>query len=177
MSRLGRVGNVLLGLLSIMIAATMVFALPTQDALVAMCVLVALTLALYGLRTLWLYVTMARHMVGGKALLYVGVLALDAAAVVMVIMSNQLLAGVYLSITFFVSGALRLMRVKDAKQYGTPWRRHAVQAVGYLLLGVACLVLSQDAELLVLVYCIGLVYGAVARIYNALRPQAVAYIA
>lgn len=177
MSKLGRVGNVLFGLLLIAIAAVMVFALSTQDALMAMVTLLAITLALYGLRTLWLYISLARHMVGGKALLYVGVLAIDAAAVVMVIMANQFLAGIYLSITYFLLGAVNAMHVMDDKQYGTPWRGHMVQAVIYLLLGIACLVLNSSADLLVTVYCIGLVYNAVMRIYNALRPQAVAYIA
>ena len=73
MSKAQRIKEVLVGLLSIVSAVVPMPELGYALVALFMCV----SLVVYGLQRLGYYFTMARHMVGGKSVLYTGVLLFD----------------------------------------------------------------------------------------------------
>ena len=70
--RIGKVFGALAYLLCVFLLYRM-----GEDGFKLVCMLMSLSLILFGVRNLLFYFTMARHMVNGKAILYVGVIGLD----------------------------------------------------------------------------------------------------
>ena len=76
MTKLQRISNILTGLVLILISI-LIFVIPESGYPFAVTI-IGLTLTATGLRLLIYYLTMARHMVGGKLMLFIGIIALDA---------------------------------------------------------------------------------------------------
>jgi len=75
MSLAKRVGSIAAGLL--MIAFSIIICIFQEYALPIISGVFSLTLTVLGIRLLFFYLTMARHMVSGKAMLFIGIMLLE----------------------------------------------------------------------------------------------------
>ena len=80
--------------------------------------LLGLSLIGFGLRTLFFYFTMARHMVDGRSTLYIGVLVLDFGVLTLSMSRNYgLLIVLYLLAAYAFSGVMDILRALEARSY------------------------------------------------------------
>lgn len=171
-----RIVGIITGL--VMIALSVLMVVNTELGLGAAAAILSISLSLYGLRCLLYYFSMARHMVGGKLLLYVGIIAMDLGA--FTAMLGQTPRGyiiLYLLGAHVFAGAVDILRGREAKSYGgSSWKLHIVHGAVNILVALACLVFLKSSNVIVWIYAAGLLYSALVRIASALRRSAIVYI-
>ncbi len=170
-----RVQQILLGVIMILFALIMIaFDEKSYPLIVAF---YAIALEFFGWRMVWYYITMARHMVGGRSILYRGILFIDfgvfTASLVLVPHIYVLL---YLSGTLAFSAVVDLLRAKEAKSIQSPWKMKALQGAIELVTAVVCLLFMHTPALVVDVCSAGFLFSALTRIINAFRRMPVVTI-
>lgn len=176
MSKWQSVKSVLFGVL-MLVGGIVIIAKPEAGYLLAIAI-ISLGLMLDGLRALIYYFTMARHMVGGKEILFRGVILLDF-GVMPLSLSNVPEIGLllYLVAVHVFSGVIDILGAREARGFGAPrWRLKLAYGAANVLLGVLCLFCLHNRTLLVYLYGAGLIYSAVLRIISAVRKTAIVYI-
>ena len=176
MTQLQRIGRIVLGLVSIL--GGLLLFLDPEDGVTVITAFLSLSLIVYGIRTLVYYLNMARYMVGGKAMLYVGIITMDFG----LFMSTQSsLPRAYL-ILYLVgihgfTGAVGILRALEARRFGAQsWRLNMAQGVVNLALALLAAVFYRSVNVPVYLYSLGLVYSGVMRIVSAFRRTAIVYI-
>ena len=176
MSNFQRVQNVVIGLCMILCAVILLAG--EDDGCYLVMLILAFSLIIRGIAELIYYVTMARHMVGGKLILFIGVVLVDFGIFTISLADESKVVVVLYLIGFHAfAGLINLLRAREAMRYkSSAWRINMAQGVTSLLILAASLLFARDQGMLVLLYCAGLVYSAVLRIYSAFRRTAIVYI-
>lgn len=175
MSRAQRVKEVLFGLVAILSAAIMMLDTELGYSLVALILSVMLVIA--GIRRIGYYATMARHMVGGKSVLYLGVLLFDMGiAAGSLSTTPQSFIMLYLLGCHLLSGVILVLRAREQHALDAPWRLTLAQGIANILVAGACIVFRRSEQMVVYVYSLGLIYSACLRIASAFRRTEIVYI-
>ena len=176
MSNFQRIKEVAIGLLTLVFAAVMMV-IPEAGCTIIM-LIICTTLTFGGLGRIVYYFTMARHMVGGKATLYVGTLLLDlgmlAGSLAMAPQSVLLL--VLLSGHLF-SGAVDVAQsITERNMESSVWKWTLAQGIANIVIAVLCIAFRKSPTTMVYLYCAGMIYSACVRIAKAFRRTAIVYI-
>ena len=176
MNRLQRVGNVILGLL--MIACGVVLLSNPDEGLYFVVIILGGILLLSGIRSLMQYATLARHMVNGKTLLYVGVIEIDLSLMaVMYFGDPAIVVALYLVGSSLLAGGIGLVQSLKEKSFGTRWKLDLLRNVVLLATGIASLFFLKVPSVLMALYCAWLFLSAAFRIVSAFRTTDIVYIA
>ena len=175
-NRIGRIAGALLSLLSVALLVLL-----EEDGIWLVCLMLSFSLILLGLRRILFYFTMARHMVNGRGVLYIGVILMDFGIFTLSISRNEsaFLIFYLLGIHAF-GGVMSVMRAREARCFKAPsWRVSLAQ--GVVNLGVAAAAvyfgfIRADMRALTLLYAAVLFYSALARLVSAFRRTAIVYI-
>ena len=176
MSWFQRLKNVVIGLCMILCAVLLLAG--EDDGCFLVMLILAFSLIVRGISELIYYVTMARHMVGGKLILFIGVVLVDFGIFTISLADESKVVVVLYLIGFHAfAGLINLLRAREAMRYkSSAWRINMAQGVTSLLILAASLIFARDQGMLVLLYCAGLVYSAFLRIYSAFQRTAIVYI-
>lgn len=179
MSKFGRIKNVIIGIL-MLIGAVLLFVLP-NDGYFIVSLILCVTLIAHGIKTLIYYFTMARHMVGGVSILFVGIIILQIGLFTLSL-SNipRFFVMMYLIGIYSFEGVIDILRALEEKKLDSPyWKFKLGTGVINILVGVfalVCGVILKSTTLMVYIYGVGVVYSAVMRIISAFRKYSVVYI-
>ena len=142
-------------------------------------ILIWFSLMIEGIRELYYYFSMARHMVRGEAVLYRALLVCDLAVftgAVSTIPSAYIL--IYLTGLFGFSGLVGILRAMEARKNGAEtWRFNAFQGFFNAVLAVLCLIFIRAGQPAGILYSIMLVNSGVLRLISSFRRTSVIYIA
>ena len=143
-------------------------------------VILGVILIVMGARYLFYYLTMAKNMVGGKLMLYIGIILLDTGTFILpIVNSHQALILLFLQAVFGVTGAIAILRSVEAKRSGSPvWKVNFVQGlinIGIMIAAFICANFSVPQRMIVYVFCAGMLYAAAWRVYPVFRKTAVVY--
>jgi len=180
MTSMQRVKKILLALLMLLCCVILVMYPGPGFYLVA--VIVSVSLIVYGLRMLLYYLTMARHMVGGKTVFYIGVIVFDLGIFILTTADNpKLFVVIYLLVAHAFSGLMAVLRAHEAKSYSSPgWKWILLGGIANLVIAVlaviAWLSLRSETDLAYL-YAASLFYSAGIQIVSACKKTAIVYIA
>ena len=175
MSSFQRIQNIVIGLITIVIAISMM-ALPERgDGLAAL--LISISFAFSGLRTLIYYFTMARFMVGGKRILFRGLILLDLGLFTFTLIDNsKIYVILYLVIIHAISGAISIVKSLQEKKDGASWKLSRVSGTVNLLMALFCIVFIGSTDMIVFIFGAGLLYAGFMRIVSAFRRTAIVYV-
>ena len=176
MSKFQRVQNIVIGL-SMLISAAVLILFPEGGCVYIMLFLAA-SLILRGISELVYYFTMARYMVGGKLILFIGAVFFDFGFFTLSLSDeSKLFVLAYLLGFHAFAGLVNVLRALEAKRYkSASWRINMAQGVASILTVLICMIFSHNETLLVYCYCAGMIYSAALRIYSVFRRTAVVYI-
>ncbi|MBR1914559.1 MAG: hypothetical protein IJ827_07030 [Lachnospiraceae bacterium] len=176
MTKAGRIKNTLTGL--IMIAAALYMIWDDDDGYLLVTSILCIALALAGLRYIFYYLTMARNMVGGKLLLFIGIILLDLGAFTMAIADIPAFYVVlYLLAGHAFAGLVDILRGLEARHLASPrWKLNVMHGAVNIAVAVLCVVFIRSTSMLVLIYGMGLIYSGGVRIVSALHSTAIVYI-
>ncbi|MBR4394417.1 MAG: hypothetical protein IKT07_10415 [Oscillospiraceae bacterium] len=171
-----RFTHVLTGLA--MIALGVLMMLEPEDCVVIAAGLLSISLTVRGIRYLVYYFTMARHMVGGKLMLYVSIISLDLGLFTATLLDTpRFYIFLYLIAAYAFSGVINLLRGLEARNYGgAAWKHSIIHGGVCILIALASVVFIRSADVLVVFYSAGLIYSALIRIATAFRRTAIVYI-
>ncbi|MCR5201026.1 MAG: hypothetical protein K6C38_07920 [Saccharofermentans sp.] len=117
MTNIRRLGSILWALVTLIIAPLMII-FPELGYAIILCAL-AFSLTFKGLGTIIYYFRMARHMVGGKSILYQGVILFDLGMVTLSLSDvPKFYVLVYLAILHGFSGVVDILRANESKKLG-----------------------------------------------------------
>lgn len=177
MSKAQRLKSFCEGILILLVAALLFTAPEDEAGYLLVTLILSVSLILAGVRMLIYYFSMARHMVGGKAVLFRGVILFDLG------MFTHSLANVpriylmlYLLIIHLFAGLIDVLRAFEAKKQGGAWRGTLAVGIANVLVGAACVAFARSVQSLVWIYSGGLIYTACIRIVSAFRRDAIVYI-
>lgn len=179
MSKLQRIKDIAIGVFMIIYAVALLIV--PEDAYDTVAALISLLMMAYGVKLLYYYFTMARHMVGGKSILYQAIIVLDAALFTgaMVSMESFVIIA-YLFGIYAFTGAVDILRSIEAKNNGArSWKLKFVTGAVTVIFALVMVVLAlifKNTMILVYGYCISLTYSGVMRIVSACRKTAMVYI-
>ena len=141
----------------------------------------SVSLIVFGVRNLIFYFTMARHMVNGRSILYLGVIALDFGVFTLSVSRYQgLFVVLYILVAHAFSGAIDIMRAREARQMEAGfWRLNMAEGVINISFALAAIVFGlvlDSVKVVSGVYAAGLIYTAVMNLISAFRKTAIVYI-
>ncbi len=171
-----RIGSILGGLFSLLLC--LIIVLMPEDGLSIVALILCASLMLYGIRELAYYFTMARHMVGGKSVLYIGLIALDAGMFATTLKNMpKLYIALYLLAIHAFSGAIDVLRAMEAKRLGaSSWRFSMATGLVNIAVSVVCAIFLRSEQMIAYLYAAGLAWSACVRIAGAFRKTAIVYI-
>jgi uncharacterized membrane protein HdeD (DUF308 family) len=175
MNDLQKAGTVASGIL-MLVTGVILFLVP-DDGTFYVAVILAIALFLMGMRLLVYYFTMARRMVGGRAVLLLGVFLLDFCAFTVTILDEpRIMVILYLVGWHGFSGLVSLLRAREAKLHKGNWKFKAANGVVNILVVIGCICFVKNPAMLTLIYSVGLCYSAITRIISAFKPTQIVYI-
>ena len=175
MSLFQRITNFMSALLALL-SGIIIIVVPTAGFMIAMLIL-GFSLLIYGLKTIIYYFRMARHMVGGRSILYYGVIAMDFGVFTLALSDKpKLYLALYLVGVYAFSGAIDIMRSLEARSYEASWRLNIIHGGANVAVAILCIVFIGSADVLAYIYGAGLIYSAIMRIIKTFRRTAVVYI-
>ena len=174
-----RIKNVVIGVL-IILGAVILIAFPEEGLTITVCIL-SISLFVYGIKTLIYYFTMARHMVGGRIMLYLAIVVLDLGMFTMMMTDvpsrDKIYIALYLLAVYAFSGAIDILRALEAKKYqASSWKFSLVSGIISVVIAILCIVFIGSTNMIVYLYSAGLIYSAIVRIVTAFRKTAIVYI-
>ena len=168
------------GSLVMIFLSFIIFKYPSEGFLAA-AVIVSVSLLLYGARTLLYYLTMARHMVGGRSILYIGIIVFDLGIFIFSAVEDpKLFVVIYLLGIHAFSGVMSVMRALEARRFASPsWKwiliDGAANTAVAVLAVIAGLFLRSEADLAFL-FAACLLYSACVQLSTVFQKTAIIYI-
>ncbi|MBO7703747.1 MAG: DUF308 domain-containing protein [Solobacterium sp.] len=170
-----RITTILTSILMILAALFLLFLWDqTQLSFYLIVFIYGIILLISGIKCLIFFFTMSRNMVGGKTMLYKGILLVDIAVYILNLDDlPPLYLVLYLAGMLAFSGVVDCMNAWESKKVHGRWMLKMARGIGSILAGVFCVFRMNSMETVVIIFCGGLIYNAVIRIINALQPHAV----
>ena len=177
MTRIQRIKSFLAGIWFLL--AAFILIVDPDDGFSILTTLLSLSLLASGIRYVAYYCTMARCMVGGRNVLFLGILLLDISFFTTTLADEpRMMIIIYLVICRITSGIVNILQVIQEKMYHAgSWRRNLVHAVISFVTAAACLVFMNNPVVPAWIYAAGLIYTAGTRIASAFRKTEIVYVA
>ena len=163
--------------LLMLVCAGVLLAFPKDGAAIVIFIL-DLSLLIYGLRMLIYYLTMARYMVGGIMTLYKSIIVIDFGLFIFYMdripyrfMMVYLVAVMLFHSVTTLLGAFEMRRLENHS-----WKMRLAYGVTNMILAVSALFMIGRTEMVTVIYCIGLITGALYNIRLAFRKSAIIFI-
>lgn len=143
--------------------------------------ILSFTCTIRGFGALSYYLTMARHMVGGKRILYFGIMYLDFGLFTSAVASNaRIYLVLYLAVIHAFNGVIDILRSRESKAVGSDgWKWTAANGVTNLIIAIVAIaagLVLRSEDTVTYIYAAGLIYSACLRIAGAFRKYAIVYI-
>lgn len=179
MSHLQRIRSVISGI-SLLLLSLLLLLLP-KEYYVIITGIISLMLLFYGTRQLIYYLRMARHMVGGKIILYEAIIILDLGLFTYSLYDDKSITIlIYLLVIYAFSGFVDILRSFEEKNNGSRrWKRKLITGIIMVIFALALVIIGiimRDTVILKYGFCISLVYAAGRRIANGFRKTSIVYI-
>lgn len=134
----------------------------------------SLTLEIMGISKIIFYFSMARYMVGGRNILFRGILFFDfgifTGSLVWVPKGYVL---VYLAGTLAFSGVVNIIGASEAKRIESSWRFKTFQGIVKILFAISCLIFLRSEVRVVDICAIGFILSALMSIASTFRRHQV----
>ena len=145
------------------------------------CMVSSVALLVVGIKNLYYYVTMARHMVGGKYSLFYGFILMDLGIFASMINSlPRIYIMLYLLVIHTFYGATDVMVALQAKKLkSSSWRLKMITGLGNITVGILAMYFGFTEVTIykvIYIYALGMAYTGVMKMANAFRRTAVPYI-
>lgn len=176
MSRIQRIRTFIEGL--IIIIGAILLIIYRSHAYEAILIFLAAGFIFYGVKRLVFYFLMARHMVGGKEILYKGIILFNFGVITSSV-SNipKIYILLYLAVIHAFSGIVEILRTNELKTYGgKAWRMKLFHGIVNIMMAAFCILFFRKQNTAVYIYSVGLIYSGIIRMVTAFRRTTFMFI-
>ena len=139
--------------------------------------IMGVSLIIYGIRCLVAYFLKFRYTVGGRMQLYIGIIVMDLGLLIFSSYNgSSFLILIYLLGFRFVLGGIDVARALEARKNRAPWKVKLAVGIISLATVLLCIIL-RDPEIVVDVFCFGLLLSTVEHIITAFQRNRIVTIA
>ena len=179
MSRFQRVRSFIIGIL-LLIYALLLLLLP-KDSYGTITAIIAFVLLFYGAHQLIYYLRMARHMVGGKIILYEAIIILDLGLFTYSLYDDRSVTIlIFLLIVYAFTGFVDILRAFEEKKNGSHhWIRKLLTGLSMVIFAAALVIIGlvmKNTVILKYGFCLSVAYVGIRRIINTFKKTAIVYI-
>lgn len=176
MSKLRRIMTFLGGLITLL-TGVIIIVFPDLGYYLILAIL-TFSLLISGLGKIIYYFRMAIFMVGGKRILYEGVILFDIGFLGLTLNDVPIIyIIIYLMIIHVISGIIDILQSFESKKLGSRhWRLKTALGIMNILIAIACIALIRIPNTAVIIYGLGLIITAFIRIANSVRRTAFVYV-
>ena len=176
MSKLQRVNSFVVGVLMILFCVLLV--IDPKNNYVLVVIALSVYMMFLSVKMLWYYFTTAKLMVGGRKILYQGIVDLDIALFTLSLNNVPMIYVIlYLIAMNGFAGVVDIGLAINAREAKSPaWRLRLSVGIVEVGMAVLCLVFIRSTNIVVWVFSIGVVYAGVVKIIDAFRKTEVVYI-
>lgn len=176
MNKSRRLINALVGVIIIIAGVFMMFY--PEESYTVIALILGISLTFYGLRTIFYYFNMARFMVGGRLVLYRGVVIFDMGFFLTTITDiPRIYVMGYLFIIHIFAGLVDILRTGEAYRFGASvWRMAFLRGLGNVVLSITCLVNIRSLKMVTIIYSLGLIYSGIVHVVQSMRNTSSVYI-
>lgn len=177
MTKLQKLANIIVSILTFGFGILLLIN-PSEESLLVVLVALAIALIAYGIHVLFDYITLSRHMVGGKVLLYLGLITADIGVFALSIYSaSKTVLLLYLLGCYAVTGVMSIAKAIESRLYESPWKLMLSQGIVSIAIFIACIRNMGNPTALLHFFSAGLFYSATMRLVNAFKSTEIIYIA
>lgn len=174
-----RLRGIIIGLA--MILAGFIMMIAGEDIYVVIIAILGLVLFFTGLRYLIYYFRLGRFMVGGRMILFIGVILLDFGLFTMTLNDEPLVIIVIYLIAFYAfAGLVDILRAMEAKKFQAgSWKMKFITGVieiAVAAIALYCGLIIRSPRYVVLVYSLGVICSGFMRIVESFRRTSIVYI-
>lgn len=141
---------------------------------------IGIGMTLRGFNSLYYYLTMAKNMVGGKLVLYWGIIYLELGLLSSTLSGHpSIFAIVYIAILLGFSGVVSILRANESRKAGGHWRLRLSYGAAEVLMTAAIIVsgaVYHETTAALYIYGAALIYSAALRMVSAFRRADIVYI-
>ena len=171
-----RIFHILMAIVMIILALVLILLGEAGTEIIAL--IQGLAMLFSGLGSLIAYFTKFRYVIGGRNRLYIGILSLDfGLLLISSFAGSKYVILLYLLGIRLFTGGISLARALEARKNKSPWVIHLISAIVNLGTVILGLIYFSDPEVVVDIYCLGLLISAVEHFYNAFRRSTAVSIA
>ena len=179
MTKARRVTNIFQSI--IMILFSLVLFINPENSISIVIGIVGLGMTLKGFGVLIYYFWMAKSMVGGKLVLYRGIILLDLGIFTSSLANDQFFyIFLYIAIVNAFAGLVAILRSRESKMLGSSkWINSAVYGIVVIILMVAAIIICVTFNSIVFpiyIYAASLLYSAIQKLSASFRRTAIVYI-
>ena len=176
MSKLQRINSFVIGVLMILFCVLLV--LDPKNNYIFIVAALAIVMMVGAIKMLWYYFTTAKLMVGGRKILYQGIIYLDLALFTWSLNNVPMIYVIlYLVAMNAFAGIVDMGLAINAKKANAPsWKLKFSAGVVELGMAILCLIFIRSTNIVVWVFAIGVAYSGLVKIIDAFRKTEVVYI-
>ena len=179
MTKTARIINILFGLCMLVMAGLII--MYPQLSTPFILGVIGLGMTVKGIRSLFYYFSMAKHMVGGKRVLYRGIIFLDVGVLTSTLAdSPELTVIIYIAVLSAFTGLLAVLKARESMKLGSPhWKGSMLYGVLNILVAATVIYFGSvdyQPHIATLMFAAGLIYSAILKIASAFRKTAIVYI-
>lgn len=176
MSAMKRLYNIIIAIL--MLIMTAVLFIFSYEAIYFVYAITIISLTIHGIKQIIYYFMMARHMVGGRNILYRGIIVLDTGLFLLLVADDpKIYVVMYLIGGLALSGAISILRgIESRKLKVKSWKIAVLTGVIKLAIAGTSLFCYKSVDVIVYIFAVGLFYSALVRIVEAFRKSAIIFV-
>lgn len=179
MTKANRVGSIFQSIIMILFSLALIIS--PENSISIVIGIVGFGLTLKGLGVIIYYFRMAKSMVGGKLVLYRGIIFLDLGIFTSSLANDKVFyITLYIAIVNAFAGLVALLRARESKLLGSPkWIFSAVYGIVLIILVTVAIISCIKFDNIVFpiyIYSASLLYSAIQKITAAFKRTAIAYI-
>ena len=169
--------NVSAGIVMLIMAVILI--IDPEDGYDNVIFLLSVSLMISGLSTLIYYLLMARFMVGGRFILFKGLLVFDAGFFTLTLSDvPRFYVILYLVAVHAFAGFIGILRAVEVMRQGSKsWKLKLSQGIFDMLLASMCVIFISRITTVLIIYTMGMVYSGIMRIVSAFRKNDILAVA
>ena len=177
MSKLRRFFILLASIVTILIGVVILLN-PKETSYVIVCIILGVVITYKGLKTLFFYISSARHMVGGTRIFVNSIIYLDLGSIsLFLLLESPFLGMLYIVSLFMLLGVIDVLRALEIKRNeGKLWWLKLCKGIIVICIAIFCFIFATSESLMLLIVGIGWIIYGVEGIAQTFTKSSVIYI-
>lgn len=136
------------------------------------------SIVIVGAKKIVYYFTMAKNMVGGKKILFNGIIIFDFGLLALLLIGeSQGLMMMYFIVIYLLYGVIDILRfIEIRKLKSSGWHTRLIKGIFCIGIAIVCLIFNTSTSLIVLLFAVGLIGLAIEKVVTAFTKSQIIFI-